>query len=106
MYLKKRGARQYTNLFKKYGEMFNIKQEVAICIANSETGIGRNMLATGNIGNINSHSHKAYVLDDGSTADRDAGVKAIYQAGLNGQYLINKRTIGDLYTNGDCEIDC
>jgi hypothetical protein len=45
------------------------------------------------------------MFEDGSP-DWDSAIKALYQAGLNGQYLINKQTIGDLYTNGQCQIDC
>ena len=104
-YLQKRRVGQFLDSFMSYGKMFNIKPEIAVCIANSETALGKNLLATWNIGNVQSHAHKAYVFDDG-TPDWDSAIKGIYQAGLDGQYLINKQTVGDLYTNGDCKIDC
>ena len=104
-YLNKYWAWQYIDSFKKYWEMFGIKQELVVCIANSETSLWKHTAAKGNIGNINVYSHRSFVLADGNP-DWDRGIKAIFQAGLNGRYMIHKKIVWDLYTNGNCKNSC
>lgn len=104
-YLSDKRVGQYADSFITYGKQFNIKPEMAVCIAVSETGLGKNMYATWNIGNVQSHQGRQFVNADG-TPDWDRGIKAIYEVALNGQYLINKKIVWDLYTNGQCKTDC
>ena len=98
-YLNKHWAWQLADSFISYGHQNNVKPELAVCIANSETWLGKKMLLTGNIANI--HSHQWLTFDT-----IDLWIQALYTMWINGTYLINKQTVGDLYTNWDCQIDC
>ena len=104
-YLDTKWASKFADAFIKYGKANNIKPAMAVCIAQSETNIGKRMYATGNIANINSHQKRQFIFSDGSP-DLDSAIEAIYTDALNGNALRSKSVVGDLYTNWQCKTNC
>lgn len=70
---------------------YKIKKEVALCIAWADTGLGKQMKSTNNIGNVGNN-------DRGNVVHMDSlqkGVEAIFKT-LNNKYLGYKQSIGSL----------
>ena len=86
------------NSYFNYWYENKIKPEVAICIAVSETGLWKHMQWY-NIGNVWIHAWWSFPT-------LDKWIEAIYTKALNGRYMITKQTIGDLYKNWNCKINC
>ena len=79
----------------------NIKTEILVCIAWADSHLWYALKWENNVGNVGNNDRWNVVhyktLDD--------WIKAIARV-LNGRYLKNKQTIGDLSFAGDCKTDC
>jgi len=101
-FLVKKWAGSLYGSFIKYWKMYWIKPELAVCIAVSESWLGKNMSYIWNIGNV---WWREFKYEDW-TPDINRWIKAIYQVALNWKNLWGKTIVGDLYTNWNCQTDC
>lgn len=91
--LEKFGAGKYNETFKKWGSIYNIKPEVGVCIAKSETSLGNDMTTNGNWGNVgNTNSCPTCQKFD----SHDEGIRRIFQT-LRNSYLGKYTMIGEFY---------
>lgn len=90
------------NLRKRESEKNNIKTEAKVCIARADSGLWTYLKTAFNYGNIWNDDRGTRV----HFASPEQWIRAIGSLWLNGKYLKNKQTIGDLSRAGDCKIDC
>jgi len=84
--------------FKKVGELYNVKPEVMVCIAQADSSLGKALKSTNNIANVGNNDRGDVV----HYATLEAGIEAIGRV-LNNQYLSYTQTIGDLSRGGGNE---
>lgn len=89
------------NLWKGIADKYWIKTEVLVAISYADTHLGLALKGTNNVGNV-------WSFDRGGTNNYNTLAEWIAAIAytLNGKYLWEKQTIGDLSYAGDCVIRC
>ena len=97
-FLKVNGAefvKEAGDLFRSAGDLYGVKPEVFVCIAQADSSLGNALKSTNNIGNVGNR-------DNGSVVHYKTLGQAIAAMGqvLNNQYLGSYITIGQLSRGG------